>query len=109
LHYVFLRNKLGGTKGAGLNAQLTTGAFLLIDENNAIGALTNSTLRAGFNASWLTAMPAGHGHKIHDQLAPNPGGPYLFNLDEVWSHTKLVLLLASHLTGKTTVTELHIN
>jgi len=109
LHYVFLRNKLRGTKGAGLDAQLTTGAFLLADENNAIGTLINSTLRAGFKASWLAAVPTGHRHEIHDQLAPNPGGSYLFNLYEVRSHAKLVLLLAGHLAGKTAVTEIYIN
>jgi len=109
LYYVFLRNKLRGTKGAGLDAQLTTGAFLLVDENNAIGALINSTLRAGFKASWLAAVPTGHRHEIHDQLAPNPGGSYLFNLYEVRSHAKLVLLLAGHLAGKTAVTEIYIN
>ena len=109
LHHVFLRNKLGGTKRTGLDAQLTASAFLLGDENNAIGALINSTLRTSLKASWLATMLTGHRHKIHDQLAPNLGGPHLFNLDEVWPHAKPVLLLAGHLTGKTTVTEVYVN
>jgi len=71
--------------------------------------LIDGTLRAGFNASWLTAVPTGHGHKIHDQLAPNPGGSHLLNLNEVRAHAKPVLLLAGHLAGKTTVTEVYVN
>lgn len=109
LHYVFLRDKLGGTKGTGLNACLTTGAFLLDDENNSVGALIDGTLRTGFDTRWLAAMLTGHGHVIQDQLAPNPYRSHLFNLDEVWSYAKPVLLLASYLAGITTIAEIYIN
>jgi hypothetical protein len=88
---------------------LTTRAFLLVDENNAIGAFPDGILRAGLDAGRLAAVVAGHGHEIHGQLTPNPGGSHLMNLNEVCSHGKPMLLFAGHLAGKTPITEIHVN
>jgi hypothetical protein len=109
LNDIFPGQKLGGTKGAGLQTDLTTRAFFLVDENNAIGAFADGILRAGLNAGRLATVFTGHGHEIHGQLPPNAGGSHLMNLNEVCSHGNPMLLFAGHLAGKTTVTEIHVH
>jgi hypothetical protein len=109
LHHIFSGQKLRRTKGTGLETELTTRAFLLVDENNAIGAFADRILRAGLNAGRLAAVLTGHGHKIHGQLTPNSGGSYLMDLNEVCSHSEPMLLFARHLAGKTPITEIHVH
>jgi len=109
LNDIFLGNKLGCAKGAGLNAQLAPGTSLLVNEDDAVGALIDGIFRARFNARWLATVFTGHGHIIHREFAPSLFGAHFMNFNEVRAYGEPVLLLAGYLAGQTPIAKIDID
>jgi hypothetical protein len=109
LHDIFLGDKLGCAKGAGLDAQLAPCTFLLVNEDDAVGALMDSIFRARFNARRLATVFAGHGHIIHREFAPSLFGTHFMNFNEVRAYGEAVLLLAGYLAGQTAIAKIDIH
>jgi len=109
LHDIFLGDILGCAKGAGLDAELAPRTFLLVNEDDAIGALIDSIFRARFNARWLAAVFTGHGHIIHREFAPGLFGAHFMNFNEVGAYGEPVLLLTGYLAGQTPIAKIDID
>ena len=109
MHDIFLGDELGCAKGTGLDAQLAPSTFLLVNENDAVGALIDSIFWARFNARRLATVFAGYGHIIHREFAPGLFWAHFMNFNEVRAYGEAMLLLAGYLTGQTPIAKIDID
>ena len=88
-----------GIIGACVDAGLTTGAQIVIHDDNAVIALANRLLRANVRAGGIVAMAAQVYLKYKLQFIINPPGAILSNGDQPDAVGSAIFLLAGHFTG----------
>ena len=93
-----------GIIGTCVDARLTTGAQIVIHDDNAVVALLDGFLRTHVGTGGIIAMPAQVHPKAEIQFSINYSGAILLNANQFNTVNRLIFLLAGHLTGLTAPT-----